>query len=202
MGYYRAGFDVIVGVDIAPQPRYPFSFVRGDALEYVRQFGAQFDVIHASPPCQAHSLMLNCRPGLQGKYPDLIAPTRNALQAAGRPYVIENVPGAPLLNPVVLCGTYFGLKVYRHRLFESNLALLVPPHSPHRDQTPRAAGGAISPRGFLSVAGHIGNVAYARKAMGIDWMTRDELAQAIPPAYTEFLGGQLYRLLEKGKEAP
>lgn len=195
MGYHRAGFDV-TGVDIAPQKRYPFRFIQGDALEYVAAHGHEYDAIAASPPCQRYSAMTNCRD--HEAHPDLVGPTRELLIASGRPYVIENVIGAPLHQPVMLCGAMFGLKVYRHRLFECSWFLLVPPHVPHRDKTPKAGKG-ISPKGFISVAGNTGRVSYARQAMGIDWTNRDELSQAIPPAYTEFIGKQLLRVVQAQK---
>jgi DNA (cytosine-5)-methyltransferase 1 len=127
MGYYRAGYTEIVGVDIHPQKRYPFTFVQGDALEYLAAHGHEFDLIHASPPCQAYSRARM----LQGNdHPDLVGPTRELLIASGKPYIIENVVGAPLINPIRLTGTMFGLLTVRPRLFESNLPipmLLEPP---------------------------------------------------------------------------
>ena len=195
-GYHRAGFDV-TGVDIKPQPRYPFKFVQGDALEYVAEHGYEFDAIHASPPCQAYSSATKCWSGVEGasKHPDLVGAMRIILKPFGKPYAIENVPGAPLLNPVILCGVYFGLKVYRHRLFESNVMIFQPDHQRHSETVPRAGRGA-SAGGYISVAGNFADVAAARAAMGIDWMTRDELSQAIPPAYTEYIGEQLLWHLE------
>jgi DNA (cytosine-5)-methyltransferase 1 len=130
MGYHRAGFDV-VGVDLAPQPHYPFEFSQSDALawlDYPLTLGLRFDAIHASPPCQAYSAMSACRPGLADQYPDLVAPTRELLEATGLPYVIENVPRAPLRDPVTLCGHMFGLPLYRHRLFEANFPIDQPEH--------------------------------------------------------------------------
>ena len=188
-GYHDAGFDDIVGVDIKPQKRYPYTFVLGDALEYVARHGHLFDVIHASPPCQAYSRMSQVNDNI---YPDMVALTRSVLIATGKPYVIENVPGAPLINPLTLCGTMFNLKVIRHRLFESSPAIWFPPAICKHDTggIPRAGYG-VSNKGFISVSGHIRNTAYARIVMGITWMTRDELAQAIPPAYTEFIGKQM-----------
>lgn len=193
MGYHRAGFDEIVGVDIKPQKHYPFTFVLGDALEYCRLHGAEFDAIHASPPCQCYSVTQNIWHN-QAKHPDLVVPTREALIATGRPYVIENVPGAPLVNPIVLCGAMFGLHVYRHRLFESNTLLLAPSHVRH---VARASYGR-RPKAdeFYTITGHFADVVGARMAMGIDWMTRDELSQAIPPAYTEHIGKQLKEALQ------
>lgn len=193
-GYAEAGFDV-TGVDIAPQKHYPYRFVQGDALAFVREHGHLFDVIHASPPCQRYSAMTSAA-GTRAKHPDLIGPLRDLLRASGKPYIIENVPGAPLENPVMLCGTMFGLKVYRHRLFESNVHLYTFAHKKHTERAPRAGRGA-NEHGWISVAGHISNVAAARAAMGIDWMTRDELAQAIPPAYTRWLGDLVVRHLHK-----
>lgn len=188
MGYARAGFEVI-GVDIEPQKHYPFEFVRAEALSYALSNGWKFDAIHASPPCQAHSVITPDK----SKHVDLIPHTRFVLKTLGVPYVIENVPGArkALHNPIMLCGRDFDLKVYRHRYFESNVPLSPPcPHLPHHDNTPRAGHG-VSSKGFVSVTGHISGIDYCRMAMGIDWMTSAELVQAIPPAYTEHIGQQL-----------
>ena len=129
------------------------------------------------------------------EYPDQVSATRDALVSSGKPYVIENVPGAPLVDYVVLCGVAFGLKVYRHRLFESNLFLMVPPHHRHPEPMTRSGRGA-TPSGYISVTGNFADVGAGRRAMGIDWMTRNELSQAIPPAYTEHIGRQLLRHLE------
>lgn len=115
-GYWQAGFDV-VGVDIEPQKRYPFTFIQADALEYLARHGGEYDAIHASPPCQAFSKMKNPDKAHRKAHPDLVDPVRELLMRTGRPYIIENVPGAPLLSPVTLCGSQFGLKVYRHRVF-------------------------------------------------------------------------------------
>lgn len=193
MGYARAGFDV-VGVDIALQPRYPFEFHQADALEYVAEHGGEFDAIHASPPCQAYTPLR----ALQGDrvYADLVMATRQAILTKDRPYVIENVLQAPMRRDVVLCGGMFGLRVYRHRAFESNVPLPVPEHPRHiaptawgRDRKRRYLQGDH----FLSVTGDVGR--YAGDAMGIDWMTGDELSQAIPPAYTSYIGAQLMGVL-------
>lgn len=202
-GYHDAGFDV-VGVDCDPQPRYPFMFVQADALEYLALHGLEYDAIHASPPCQRYSATarLKFTKAARGLALDLVPPVREALVATGKPYVIENVVGAPLLNPIMLCGLMFGLKVFRHRLFESNVFLLEPHHEPHRNRR-------IGVDGFCCVAGHGDSgrahrrVPYSRRsvaawkvAMGIDWLNRDELAQAIPPAYTAYVGRQLISFLE------
>jgi DNA (cytosine-5)-methyltransferase 1 len=197
MGYYRAGFDV-TGVDIVAQPRYPFAFVQADALEYVAAHGHEYDAIHASPPCQGYSVTKF----IHGReHTQLVDETRRLLQATGKPYVIENVVGAPLHNPIVLCGVMFGLKVYRHRLFETNPFFLGPPHTPHpkgsvtnsyRSYSAHASGAT-----HISVAGHNFNRLDAMRAMGIDWhMTREEVAQAIPPAYTQYIGAYLMQALE------
>lgn len=192
MGYHLAGFEV-VGVDHEPQPRYPFKFHQGDALEFIAQHGHEFDVIHASPPCQAHTNAQR----IQGNvHPDLIAPTRKLLQEIGKPYVIENVPGAPLINPVTLIGTMFDLLTIRPRLFECSFDVpLVLAPVPSRQQV--KMGRAPKRDGdYVQIVGHFSDVAYAKRAMGIDWMVRDELSQAIPPAYTKWIGEQLLEAIK------
>ena len=209
MGYYRAGFNV-VGVDVKMQKHYPFPFVQGDALNPPVKLSA-FDAIHASPPCQAHTAlkaMWNAK-----EHADLVDPARQLLRSTGLPYVIENVPGAPLLNATVLCGTAFGLGVddaelRRHRLFECSFLLMVPTCRHYtRDRVIGVYGGhgrdrrRIRPAtvGVYGGAGGRSNrdgtqqfsMAERSVAMGIDWMTGAELSQAIPPAYTEFIGRQL-----------
>ncbi len=189
VGYARAGFEV-VGVDINPQKNYPFEFHKADALDYPCD---GFDAIHASPPCQRFSAMSNCRPGLSAEYPDLIAAIR--CRIAGRPYVIENVEGSNLHRPTMLCGTMFGLELYRHRIFESNAALPDTEWMHGGHSLPASKAGHWRPGTVMSVAGHVSPIAKAREVMGIDWMTRDELAQAIPPAYTEWVRGQILNAL-------
>jgi len=192
MGYHRAGFDV-VGVDIAPQPRYPFEFHQADALMFPLD---GFDVIHASPPCQAWSVTKSLH---DAEYPELIEPIRALLKVAGKPYVIENVAGAKraLDAPVLLCGSMFGLGVRRHRYFECS-ELLMPPTCRHDLQPkPIDVTGTGGPTLLARVKGGGGdhrkprNLAHAREVMGIDWMTRPELSEAVPPAFTEWLGAQL-----------
>ena len=186
VGYHRAGFDV-VGVDINPQPRYPFEFHQADALKYLLEHWQEFDAIHASPPCQAFTNAQR----IQGRdHPDYVAATRSAFELVGKPWIIENVPGAPLNNPVELCGAMFGLTTYRHRLFESNVQLTTPAHPAHEAPTAKM-GRRPKPGEFMHVVGHFSGVNEARHAMGIDWMTRDEMSEAIPPAFTEHLGKQL-----------
>lgn len=191
-GYNRAGFDV-TGVDIEHQKNNPHRFIQGDALEYLAGHGYEFDAIHASPPCQGYSKLKAMHPGKE--YPMLIEPVRDLLKKIGKPFIIENVEGAPLTSytdlfgnhEVMLCGSMFGLGVERgylrrHRIFETSFP--VPqPFCNHK-------GPAVG------VYGHGGHskkhrMLYkneASKAMDIDWMTRDELCQAIPPAYTEYIG--------------
>ena len=211
MGYHRAGFDV-VGVDIAPQPNYPFEFHHADAL-YVLEgwpdsiLHAGFDAIHASPPCQAHTTMSNRWRGNGGRadeHDDLIPAVREHIKATGLPYVIENVPGArsSLESPYVLTGEMFGLGVHRPRLFETSFSMLVPQKPPPHPASIGVYGKA--PDGRLlwkRVDGTEQRAAVsleqARTAMGIDWMGWRELAEAIPPAYTEFIGHQLIAHLER-----
>jgi DNA (cytosine-5)-methyltransferase 1 len=181
MGYWLAGYDM-VGVDIEPQKRYPFRFIQADALTFPL---TGFDLIHASPICKDYSAtaVLN-----DASYPRQIEAFRDRLASSGIPYVIENVPGAPLRSPVVLCGAMFpGLRVYRHRLFEASFRIPAPPEPEHRWPLAKM-GRPVRPGEFMQPVGHFSDVAAARAAMGIVWMVRDELAQAIPPAYTLHVG--------------
>jgi DNA (cytosine-5)-methyltransferase 1 len=200
LGYSQAGFEV-VGVDIDPQPNYPFKFIQADALTLDAKFIASFDAVHASPPCQSYSDLAK-RNGNADKWPRLIEPVRDMLKRSGLPYVIENVDGAPLENPVVLCGTMFpGLRVIRHRLFEANFQILAPPHGKHPkvhtwDKRKSHFGKTDEWKDFVQVTGG-GNctIAAAREAMGINWMTKNEINEAIPPAYTRLIGEQLLTYL-------
>lgn len=197
-GYHRAGFEV-TGVDIAPQPRYPFAFARADALEYVADHGHAYDAIHASPPCQRFTAYGRRSGVIRERHPDLIAATRARLREIGRPYVIENIPGAPLESPVRLCGSSFGLDVRRHRLFEVNWPLLVPPCQ-HAWQTPRfpaATNRAEHSRCTVEIGVWRIPIDVQRRAMGIDWMELEELSEAIPPAYTQYLGNALLALRDE-----
>ena len=175
MGYDRAGFEV-VGVDIKPQPHYPFEFHQGDALdeEFIRSLG-QFDAQHASPVCMTFARVTDWR-GSRSSHPDTLTPTMERLAAGSTPWVVENVPEAPLRADYILCGSQFGLKVRRHRVFQVSWGgcQLTAPCS-HRELLP-----------FM----HKGERAYA-DAMGCTWMSKEEARQAIPPAYTEYIGAQL-----------
>jgi len=199
VGYHRAGFRII-GIDNQPQPNYPFEFRRGNAL--CPPIGmSHIAAIHASPPCQAYSQANYIH---DTKHPELVEATRSLLVDSGLPYVIENVVGAPLVDPVVVCGRALGLAVKRHRLFESNIALVgttCPPGHP---------GGWVSVFGNTVLArahsgemnrAHVG-VERGRRAMGIDWMAMPELSQAIPPAYTEWVGAQLMAALNASARSP
>jgi len=191
-GYQLAGFHV-TGVDNRPMPRYAGNvFIQADAIAVLenQEFLRRFDAIHASPPCQRYSQIPQCRK-TQESWSNLIGPVRELLVGAGKPWVIENVGGAPLMMPAMLCGSMFGLKTYRHRFFESSTLFFTPEHSPHKEKCPPAGRRGIQEGSMISICGHISQMTYARKVMGIDWMTRDELAQAIPPKYTEFIGHQL-----------
>lgn len=189
MGYHLAGHSV-VGVDNQPQPDYPFPFMQADAMT-VDVSG--FDFIHASPPCQAFTIAGNLAraQGKQASSIDLLEPTRAMLKASGIPYVIENVKGAPLHDPITLCGSTFGLKVRRHRLFESSLPL--EPHGPcrHKEQG-RPVGVYHAMNDEIPQGGRTARtLEEGQAAMGIDWMPWKSLKEAIPPEYTKWIGRQL-----------
>lgn len=200
-GYRDAGFAV-TGVDIEPQPRYPYPFMLADALTAfnARELRSTFDAIHASPPCQSYSVTASLH---TNEYPALITPVRELLQASGLPYIIENVSGArsELREPITLCGSSFGLGVRRHRLFECHgfEVGMVPPCAHYGQPEPIDVTGTGGPRRAAVRTSPGGgdsrkprNLAHARESMGIDWMTRPELSEAIPPAYTAWLGERLY----------
>jgi len=197
-GYARAGFEV-TGIDIENQNNNPHEFIQSDALEYLKQNGHLFDVIHASPPCQGYSKLKAMHPGKI--YPMLIEPTRVILKKLGKQYIIENVEGSPLHkysdlfgnHGVVLCGSMFGLGVdrgylRRHRIFETSFPVIQPK--------------CIHQGPAVGVYGHGGHSKKHRMlyrdeaaiAMDIGWMSRDEMCQAIPPAYTEYIGDTLKKL--------
>lgn len=202
-GYRKAEFDLI-GVDKVAQPHYPYQFIQGDAIDLLPSLLEQYDIqaIHASPPCQVHSVL---KLFADSSSLDLIPLTRDRLIQTRLPWVIENVPGAPLRDPIQLCGSSFDLGVRRHRLFESNLTLrpkacdhvrqntLSPGYLTKRYHTPRKKYRYATVVGVYGGGQGMGTgeAALWRQAMGIDWMNRDEMAQAIPPAYTEYIGSQI-----------
>jgi DNA (cytosine-5)-methyltransferase 1 len=191
MGLHRAWPEAeIVGVDIKPQPRYPFTFLEQDAMQFPWEM-QKWDFIWASPPCQAWTVMQYAN-RMRKDHPKLITPLRHVLERTGIPYVIENVPGAPIKHPKMLCGLSFGLRVLRHRLFETSFEMLTPEHIAHPRQS--KVRGAAS-KEHLDALGFIGfttnsNIREFRKAMGVEWMTMAECRQAIPPAYSEYIARQ------------
>ena len=190
VGYHQAGFDDIVGVDIVPQPNYPFTFIQADAFNPPVDLEG-FDLIHASPPCQAYSTL---RHSPENKdYPDLIEPTLKMLRFGGVSFVVENVPGAPMSSARKLCGSSFalfddGYELRRHRLFESSFYWLAP-QCFHRFPV-LGVYGDLSKNSRPSTRGVKAGIEQAQELMEIDWMTPKELVQAIPPAYTKFIGEQ------------
>lgn len=205
MGYYLAGFEVI-GVDIEPQPHYPFEFHQADALEFLETVDlAQFDVIHASPVCKAYT---NCNLSPKERHPMQIADVRRALKATGKPYIIENVMGAKkhLRASLMLCGSMFGLPIQRHRLFEignTDLFIYPPSSCDHRKATISVCGHSVWDSSLEGTIRRDGRrrpdsvpVEIGHNAMQIAWMSKEELAQAIPPAYTKWIGQQLLRRME------
>jgi DNA (cytosine-5)-methyltransferase 1 len=207
-GYRLAGFDVYA-VDIDPQPRNPFPFYQGDALEVLRILIAggsitfsngetlrlsDFAAIHASPPCQLYSVTFRIN---RSDFPDLIAPTRYLLDQDGmQPYVIENVELArnELSDPVMLCGPMFGLETYRHRLFETNWPLVVPQHPAHVARNTKMGRRPVDGE-FMHIVGNFSGVDRGREVMGMPWANRDGLREAIPPVYAEYVGTQLLKSL-------
>ncbi len=203
VGYFNAGFEVI-GIDKDPQPHYPFKFIQADVLDMDLP---DADIYHASPPCQLFSIGTKKYRNKGKEYPDVLTPLRERLIKAGKPFIIENVPGAPLRKDLVLCGEMFGLRVLRHRLFEIHgLTVLQPPHIKHKLSACKGTaimvcsgnrpGGWGKRSHYATVAGNGGN-SYSfkfedwQKAMGIFHMNKKELTQAIPPAYTEYIGRQI-----------
>ena len=210
VGYHRAGF-IVAGVDRDPRfaKRYPYTFRAADALEFVAEHGHTFDAIHASPPCQAYTIATAGNPEARAKHDRLIAATREALEATGKPYIIENVAQArsEMVNPLTLCGTMFGLtavdddgtplEMWRHRLFESNVPLTAPSvckHGAFADQVAGSYGGARRDKREAREVRHGGYVPakhVQERLLGIDWMTQHGLYQSLPPVYTQYLGQQL-----------
>jgi DNA (cytosine-5)-methyltransferase 1 len=193
-GYMDAGFDV-TGIDIEPQPDYPGTFIQGDAIEYLAKHGHEYDARHASPPCQA-SCALTKGTNKGNEYLNLIPATRALLALFDGPNVIENVQGSDLRRDLTLCGEMFGLRVLRHRYFEvSNWGVKPIPHKPHRGRVAGWRHGTYHDGPYFAVygdGGGKGTVAQWQEAMGIDWTdNRKSIAEAIPPAYTRFIGEQL-----------
>lgn len=192
MGYAKAGFQV-VGVDIKPHKDYPFEMIVADVMDLTPDQLQEFDLIHASPPCQPFTSLMNLAHA-QGKKTnkhDLLEPTRHLLRASGVDYIIENVPNAPLIRPIMLCGSAFGLGVRRHRLFESMLRL-TGTQCNHKAQG-RPIGVYGSMRDQIPNGGKTADsIEQAREAMGIDWaMKWGDIVEAIPPAYTKYLANQI-----------
>ncbi len=196
-GYLAAGFDV-TGVDTSPQPHYPFRFVQADAVAYVRDHGHEYDFIHASPPCQRYSKAQKIQ---RREHPDLITPTREALESTGRPWVIENVEEAAreLRGPVTLCAAAFGMRTYRHRLFETGGGFaFTPPEHPGHTAPLTKMGRPRQPGHFAHYVGNFSGVQDARDDMNVPWMNRDGIRECIPPAYAEWVGRQF---MNRKKEA-
>lgn len=192
-GFTQAGFNV-TGVDLYPQPKHRGKFIQSDAIEYVLVNGHKYDYIHASPPCQEYSTA-SMQFRIEGKsYPDLISATRAALIKVGKPYDIENVPGSPLINPITLCGSMFGIPTYRHRNFESNRGLSAPEHLSHTAKNTKM-GRAVKNGEFIQYMGHFYGVQYVRDFTGCQWMDQYGLAQSIPPQYTKYIGEQFLKAL-------
>jgi DNA (cytosine-5)-methyltransferase 1 len=195
-GYRQAGFDV-TGVDIKPQKNNPHRFVLSDALEYVAEHGSEYDAIHASPPCQAYSMAAQTQRNRGKVYPDLLAVTRCALQKTGRPWVIENVPGAPMRPDFKLCGCQFGMNLRRERWFETSWHAFALLPSCHHPFPVVSVVGHGTPTWVREKLGYNPTIKHYREAMGIDWMNREELSQAIPPTFTEYIGRYLRAEVER-----
>jgi DNA (cytosine-5)-methyltransferase 1 len=218
VGYARAGFDV-EGVDLFEQfssRRYPFTCYRSDAIEYAIRYGHKYDVIAASPPCQHASAGTRALRSEGKTYPRLIERTREVLVALGKPYIIENVRGSDLIDPVELCGCMFDLKavdtdgvllhLHRARRFESNLPLSAPRPCDHtgHEWVGGSYGGARRDKyeaKYVRHGGYVPSIPVQRELLGIDWMTQRGMHQSIPPAYTEHLGRQVMAFLEREKAA-
>jgi DNA (cytosine-5)-methyltransferase 1 len=188
MGLWRAGYEP-TGVDIARNPHYPFPFIHWDALEVRPGSLQRYDLIWSSPPCQRWTKLAG-QNGTRMQHPDCISPIRQLLQTAGVPWIMENVPQAPIRADVLLCGSMFDLALIRHRHFEiSGFTAAQPEHRAHHSEaiTVTGHGGGSSSRdGMIGV----GNKAAWIAAMGIDWMPTRKMSQAVPPAYAEYLGRQ------------
>jgi DNA (cytosine-5)-methyltransferase 1 len=190
-GLHQAGFDV-TGVDIEHQKSYPYRFIQADVMELSVEFLQEFDFIWASPPCQIHTKSAKQWRRAGKEYPDLIDATREMLIESGVPWVIENVPDAPLRDPVILCGTMFNLRTYRHRLFESSFQIEQPAHPEHVARSTKM-GRPPKDGEFLQIVGHFSGVPLAREIMELPGLNQYELAQAIPPAYSRYIANEFFR---------
>jgi DNA (cytosine-5)-methyltransferase 1 len=203
MGYHRAGWEV-VGVDVEPQPDYPFEFIQADALDLLKYpyhytQGMGFDAIHASPPCQAFTVYGNNRAHVRDDHPNLIPGTRELLRASRLPYVIENVEGAKaeLRDPVRICGTGLGVRVRRHRLFEANWPIegVACDHGRFTDRPFPGSSNRPNGRTVMNVGEYRVPLATQREVMEMPWSDLYGISQAIPPAYTQYIGRQLLALV-------
>jgi DNA (cytosine-5)-methyltransferase 1 len=199
-GYFLAGFEV-TGIDNKEQKHYPFEFILSDAFEYLVNNYNKFDAIHASPPCQQYTKSAKQWRKAGKEYPDLITECRMLLTKTNKPYIIENVPDSPLINPIILNGSVFGLLVHRKRLFECNF-FVDQPGIP-KTKASIKMGRPVKEGDIIQPVGHFSGINYAKKQMQIDWMNISELAQAIPPAYTKyiskFLITEIERRMQNGK---
>lgn len=198
VGYHRAGANHILGIDNKPQKNYPFDFIQADAFEYAKLHAHKFDFVHASPKCQRYSRATPKH--LRPNHEDQLQIIRPILQERAKEWCIENVNLSPINASLMLCGTMFGLKVIRHRYFEFGKTKIFMAPATCNHWLPSAQckineRPPITDKEFHHMAGNFGNTTYARVASGINWMTRDEMSQAIPPAYTEFIGKQLFPLI-------
>lgn len=198
-GYQQAGFTDIVGIDINPQPNYPFTFIQGDALWGWENLDS-FDLIHASPPCQHFTRYRNAVKDITERYEDLIAPTRELLLASGKPFVIENVPNAPIREDLTLCGSMFGLDVRRHRIFEVHGFEIPQPlcnHKVWQRRKYKSSTGRQNLRFTIEVGAWDEPLEDQKAAMGVDFdLTVRELSESIPPAFTRFIGGSFIQQAE------
>jgi hypothetical protein len=196
-GYELAGFDV-TGIDLKSGKRYPFTYIKKDFKTLTIEDLQDYDVIHASPPCQTFSITKNLRIAQNKKTnkEDLLDATRQLLIDSGKPYILENVPGAPLRNPIQLCGSVFNLQVRRHRLFESNMPLRGSGCDHKQQGRPVGIYGSLNDK--IPGGGQTAQtIEIARAAMGINWMIWSELVEAIPPMYTKFIGDQVMTYLQR-----
>jgi DNA (cytosine-5)-methyltransferase 1 len=189
-----AGFDV-TGLDIEPQPHYPFPFILGDMLTYAIH---GWDAYWASPPCEGYSMAAQQWRKEGREYPMIIPALRQRLYTTGKPYIIENVIGAPLHNPLKLNAAMFGMRIRRTRLFETSFPMPLV-LCPKEERSSVRMGRPVKEGDIMTPVGHFSNVPYVKRQMGIDWMNQEELAHAIPPAYSSFLGKYLLQAVQDGK---